>query len=153
MNTELSHWFTSIPPLFTEQSQIDINYWLMGIDRNSIVYKVICSICCNWKKCISTKMFNLAWVMSSVLVALLLTLWVLKQRWWPEDHGLVGRQSSPAVTNAASQTGSSATFSMTVATADRMNKTVRRVSEALVDPSKHTKESKKIKSMKLSSVC
>lgn len=91
--------------------------------------------------------------MSSVLVALQLTLWVLKQRWWPEDHGLVGRRSSPAVTNAASRPGSSATFSMTVAMAERTSKTARRVSAALVDLSKHIKGSKKIKSIKLSSVC
>lgn len=69
-----------------------------------------------------------------------LKLCVLKQRWCLEDLGLVGRQSSPAVTDAVSQSSCSVTSSTTAVTAARMSKTAKPVSATAIDLSKQIKE-------------
>lgn len=73
----------------------------------------------------------------SLCVCVFFNLCVHKQRRWLGDLGLVGRQSLPAATSAASQCSCSATFSTTAATTAPMSKIAKPVSVASVDLSKH----------------
>lgn len=68
-----------------------------------------------------------------------LGLCALKQRSWLEDRGPVGRQSFPAVTDAASRSSCSATCSVTAGTVAQMSKTAKHVSTAQADFSEHIK--------------
>lgn len=67
-----------------------------------------------------------------------LGLCALKQRSWLEDLGPVGRQSFPAVTDAASRSSCSATCSVTAGTVAQMSKTARHVSTAQANTSNVT---------------